>query len=147
MKDRGSAANLCDLEVDDLARFVDARGTLVPLELSLHIPFKPVSRFFFISDVPPGVARGAHAHRSCEQYLLCLSGSVSVKTSDGEQHREVRLSCGQGLHIPPLIFSSELFSDPEAVLGVFCSEPYDASDYIVELSDLVELRRIRNRQD
>ena len=38
-----------------------------------------------------GDARGTHAHRECEQFLVCLRGSVTALVDDGRTQREVLL--------------------------------------------------------
>lgn len=71
----------CGVEIVSLKKVEDARGDLVPIELDDKFPF-PVSRLFFITNVPNQRVRGEHAHRQCHQLLVSLQGSVSVAVDD-----------------------------------------------------------------
>ena len=52
-------------------------GKLTFIEVNNHVPFA-IKRVFDIYDVPTGGDRGAHAHYSLYQILICLSGSYDV---------------------------------------------------------------------
>jgi UDP-2-acetamido-3-amino-2,3-dideoxy-glucuronate N-acetyltransferase len=124
-----------------LPRFCERRGTLLPVELAQIVPF-PVVRLFIVLDVPPGEVRGAHAHKKCHQFFICVSGRITVVASDGLSERNFTLDAGRGLYLPPLIFASEIFNERGSVLGVCCDRSYDAADYIDNIS---ELRSFRER--
>ena len=81
-----TAGKVAGVELKQLTRAVDLRGSLVAGETSSEVPFTP-ERFFIVYDVPTREARGAHAHRECEQFLVCVTGSVHAVVDDGE-HRE-----------------------------------------------------------
>lgn len=108
----------------------DLRGSLAAVELGKDLPFVP-ERFFAVFDVPSRDVRGEHAHRVCEQVLVCLRGSVSCIVDDGERRAEVRLDRpDRGLYLPPMIWGTQYRYTDDAVLGVFASHAYDADDYI-----------------
>lgn len=110
----------------------DLRGSLTAIELTSELPFVPV-RFFAVFDVPSTDVRGAHAHRRCEQVLVCLRGSVACIVDDGVTREQVRLDRPSiGLYMPPMTWGTQYQYSPDAVLGVFASLPYDSSDYIRE---------------
>ncbi len=113
--------------------FVDLRGSLTSGDLpSDAVPFVP-ERWFFVYDVPSREVRGEHAHRVCHQFLICVSGQVVVALDDGTHRNEVVLDAPTvGLYVPPMTWSSQFRYDPQSVLLVFASHPYDASDYIRE---------------
>ncbi len=114
----------------DLRRADDLRGSLAAIELTSDLPFVP-QRFFAVFGVPSANVRGEHAHRTCEQVLVSLAGSVSVLVDDGTQRDEVQLAGPDaGLYIPPMVWGSQFHFSSDAVLGVFASRPYDANDYI-----------------
>ena len=54
----------------------DDRGQLVALEEFKDIPFK-IKRVYYMYDTVEGVTRGYHAHKSLEQILICIHGSLS----------------------------------------------------------------------
>jgi hypothetical protein len=123
-----------------LRLFADPRGVLVPIELAQSIPFK-VARFFWIFDVPPGGARGSHAHKLCHQYMICAVGSLRVEAFDGCTERSIALTAGQALHVPPALFTAERFDAPDTVLMVFCDRPYELGDYLTDREALAAYRR------
>jgi UDP-2-acetamido-3-amino-2,3-dideoxy-glucuronate N-acetyltransferase len=121
------------VHVQRFAEFTDLRGSLTAGEmLDGGIPFTP-RRWFLVYDVPSREVRGEHAHRLCEQFLVCVSGQVSVAVDDGEHRGEVLLDQPTlGVYIPPLVWASQFRYDLDSVLLVFASHPYDAGDYIRE---------------
>ena len=113
-----------------LNKVTDMRGSLVALEFSKDLPFIP-KRFFTVFGVPTRDVRGEHAHYKCEQFLVCLNGSVKAITDDGTSRNEVVLdSPEKGLYMPALTWGTQYAYSHDAVLAVFASELYDAADYI-----------------
>jgi acetyltransferase-like isoleucine patch superfamily enzyme/dTDP-4-dehydrorhamnose 3,5-epimerase-like enzyme len=109
---------------------VDLRGSLVAADFSTDLPFVP-RRAFTVFDVPTKNVRGEHAHRKCEQFLLCLAGSVSCLVDNGTTRQEFRLNKPDvGLYVPAMVWGSQYNYSPNAVLLVFASDEYDADDYI-----------------
>jgi UDP-2-acetamido-3-amino-2,3-dideoxy-glucuronate N-acetyltransferase len=119
----------------------DLRGSLTAAEFS-DLPFAP-QRLFTVFDVPSESVRGAHAHRVCSQFLVCLAGTVSCLVDDGSEREEIRLADSRvGLHIPPMIWGTQWKYTRDAVLLVLASHPYDPQDYIREYEEfLAELQR------
>lgn len=113
-----------------LPSFEDLRGTLVVGEFSIGLPFIP-RRFFIVSQVPTRQARGQHAHRRIEQFLVCLSGECSVALDDGVHRETVRLrNPTQGLYIPPMVWAVQYGFTSDARLMVLASHEYDSAEYI-----------------
>lgn len=107
-----------------------ARGRLVVGEFPSQLPFVPI-RFFVVSGVPTGEARGQHAHRDCHQFLVALKGSVTAEVWDGDGHRSYVLdSPAVGLHMPPMTFGMQHDYSLDAQLLVLASNPYDVEDYM-----------------
>lgn len=108
----------------------DMRGNLVARQMGDGLPFQP-QRCFLVYDVPTKELRGEHAHRRCEQLLVCVSGSVNVLCDDGEHRQELVLDSPEiGLHIGPMVWGTQYRYTKDAVLMVMASLPYDAADYI-----------------
>lgn len=119
----------------------DMRGSLAAVELARDLPFVP-ARFFAVYGVPSRDVRGEHAHRSCEQVLIALAGAVTCLVDDGERRAEVRLdSPDVALHMPAMVWGSQFHYTPDAVLGVFASEPYDPADYVRDYEEFRVLAR------
>jgi acetyltransferase-like isoleucine patch superfamily enzyme len=111
--------------------FVDLRGALTAGEAPGEaIPF-PINRWFLVYDVPSREVRGEHAHRECHQFLVAVSGQISVAVDDGRHRREVVLdSPSLGLYVPPMVWASEFGYEKNSSLLVLASHRYDADDYI-----------------
>jgi hypothetical protein len=116
----------------DLPKINDRQGNLTFVEGDHHVPFD-VQRVFYIYDVPSGADRGAHAHRTLHQVLVCISGSFDVLVDDGFEQATFTLNRPwRGLHVPPMIWASEASFAPGTVCLVLTSAPFDEKDYIRE---------------
>lgn len=124
---------------------LDPRGSLMALEYSA-VPFVP-QRSFAVMGVPSEELRGQHAHRKLHQFLICLTGGVSVMIDNGEVQDEVRLDCPNlGLHIPPMVWGVQYRYSADAVLLVLASAPYDDLDYIRDYEDFLDAKSALSSQ-
>lgn len=124
-----------------LNKAIDMRGSLVAGDIESQIPFHP-ERFFVVYDVPSTELRGAHAHHECEQFLVCLSGSVNAIVDDGVHRAEYVLDRPDlGLYMPPMTWGTQYRYSENAVLLVLASHLYDGADYIRTYGDFIELAR------
>lgn len=122
-----------------LDRRADARGELLVAELTQLVPFE-CRRLFMVHQVPPGAARGGHAHRACHQLLLAAHGRVTVDVDDGVHQASFVLDDpGQALYLPPLTWGVQRDYSADAALLVLASHAYDPADYI---HDLAEFRAV-----
>lgn len=116
----------------------DLRGNLSVGEFEREIPFRP-KRYFLVLDVPTAETRGEHAHKACEQFLICVKGSCSVVADNGRVREEFRLDTPcDGLYLPPRVWGIQYKYSPDAVLLVFASHYYDAADYIRDYNEFIE---------
>lgn len=124
-----------DVTLHRLKQIHDLRGNLSVGEFPTDIPFAP-KRYFLVFKVPSKETRGAHAHRRCHQFLICVNGSCSVVADDGVHRAEVFLdSPNKGVYLPPMIWGTQYNYSNDAVLLVFSSDYYEADDYIRDYSD------------
>ena len=124
-----------------LQEIQDMRGTLTVCQWNQQLPFSP-RRVFFLHGVPNENVRGAHAHKECDQALVCFNGSVNVLLDDGQRREEVILdSSTTGLLIPAGIWATQYRYSSNAMLVVFASHDYDADDYIRNYEDFLTFRR------
>lgn len=124
----------------------DLRGSLVAGSTGDQVPFVP-QRFFTVYDVPTKDVRGEHAHRVCEQFLVCMSGSVSVVVDDGADREEFVLDDpGFGVYMPPMTWGTQYKYSEDAVLLVLASHLYDPHDYIRDYGEFVEEAARRRRE-
>jgi UDP-2-acetamido-3-amino-2,3-dideoxy-glucuronate N-acetyltransferase len=118
----------------------DLRGSLAVLELASDLPFVP-QRFFTVFGVPSEHVRGEHAHRLCDQVLVCLAGSVMVLVDDGDRRSEVELADPSlALYIPAMVWGSQFRFSSDAVLAVFASRPYEPEDYMRDYGEYLAVR-------
>lgn len=121
-----------------LRKAMDMRGSLVAAEFS-DLPFQP-RRTFVVYGVPSKEVRGEHAHRECEQFLICLNGSVTVLADNGVERREFVLDDPSvGIHLKPMTWGTQYKYSPGAVLMVFASHEYDDADYIRDYDEFIQL--------
>jgi hypothetical protein len=129
-----------DCSIVTLPRIKDRRGNITPIHNSIEIPFS-IKRVFYLYDVPGGESRGAHAHNKCHQFLIAASGSFEVLLDDGRTQRLVQLNRPYlGLHVPPMIWASEINFSSGAICLVLASEQYSAEDYIREYDQFKVLK-------
>jgi UDP-2-acetamido-3-amino-2,3-dideoxy-glucuronate N-acetyltransferase len=119
----------------------DARGDLLAVDFNVFTFFRPV-RIFYVYNVPNGNVRGEHAHHRCSQFLIAVSGSLSVFLDDGKKKSEIVLNTPTlGLLIPPEVWAVQYKFSNDAVLAVLASDPYDPNDYIRTYSDFEKLAK------
>jgi acetyltransferase-like isoleucine patch superfamily enzyme/dTDP-4-dehydrorhamnose 3,5-epimerase-like enzyme len=130
----------------ELTKASDPRGSLIAADLDTEFPFVP-RRFFAVYDVPSEDLRGAHAHRRCEQLLVCLRGSLRAIVDDGRNRHEVVLDRpDRALYMPPMIWGTQYRYSTDGVLGVFASLPYDDTDYIRDYDEFLVAARKGNAE-
>ncbi len=108
----------------------DKYGHLTPIEFRNDIPFE-IKRIYYITRVDQGVIRGFHSHRKLHQVLICINGSVKIKTKNPIEEEVFELNDPAiGLYIGTYVWR-EMFDFTEgSVLLVLASECYDEQDYI-----------------
>lgn len=128
-----------DCSIISLPSIKNRAGNITPLQNGVEVPFD-IRRVFYLYDVPGGESRGAHAHKECHQFLVAASGSFEVLLDDGRIQRLVQLNRpSMGLHIPPMIWASEINFSSGAICLVMASERYSAEDYIREYGEYLQL--------
>lgn len=127
--------------ISRLPKITDIRGSLTVGEFERSIPFS-VKRYFMVFDVPSKEVRGEHAHFQCHQFLICIKGSCSVVVDSGEIREEYLLDRPDiGIYLPPMVWGAQYKYTSDAVLLVFASHYYDASDYIREYDQFLDIKR------
>ena len=135
----GVAARVRGVRLFELPFISDPRGNLTVGEFERTIPFRP-KRYFMTFDVPDARMRGEHAHRECEQFLVCVRGSCAVVVDDGSRREEFLLDRPTlGIHVPPMIWATEYKHTSDSTLMVFASHYYDPGDYIRDYREFLEL--------
>ena len=118
----------------DLPRFADARGILTSLEV---VPFDVRNVFLLHSVVSE---RGGHAHRKTHQLIVPVSGSFTVRASDGWDSVDYELpDPGRALYAPPMHWLRLHDFTPSAVCLVLTDMAHDDADYVRDWNEFVAL--------
>lgn len=116
----------------------DERGQLVSLEQFKDIPFS-IKRVYFMYETAQGVVRGNHAHKSLQQILVCIHGSVKILLDNGKEKKVIPLERPyEGLYVSNNMWREMYDFSEDAVLLVLASELYDESDYIRDYDEFIE---------
>jgi dTDP-4-dehydrorhamnose 3,5-epimerase-like enzyme len=112
-----------------IKEFADSRGVLMAINFS-SMDFHP-KRVFFVKDVPVGMVRGGHAHKTVTQVLICVKGEIEVilHTSENKYTKEI-IYPGEWVMVPPMVWDTQKFLSEDALLAVLCSKEYMEDDYI-----------------
>jgi len=119
----------------------DGRGNLFFLELA-SILFVP-KRLFIVDSVPDGMVRGNHAHRTGQQFLICIKGIVEIFLDNGKENKVVKLFPGNALFHDKLEWAKQKYFD-NAVLLSICSTEYNPDDYITDYDEFIKVVRNEN---
>lgn len=125
------------IEINSL---VDFRGSLDVAELSALNDFV-VKRVYYISNVPKGEERGAHAHKSLKQVFFAINGSFTLKVTDGVNFDSVQINAhSYGYYLPSGFWRDLSDFSQDAICLVLASEFYDPTDYIYTIDEFREWR-------
>ena len=130
-----------DCKIVELPKFLDARGNLSFAENYKQIPFE-IKRTYWIYDVPGGEARGGHAFKLNQEFIVALSGAFDVVVDDGEQKKIFSLNRSYyGLYVPAGLWRTmENFSTNSFALE-FGSTHYEPEDYIRDYEQYLTMKR------
>ncbi len=113
-----------------LSSFSDSRGRLSFVDFN-SLRGLDIKRIFTISNIPPGVIRGNHAHKSCTQLLHAVVPDILLELDGSNYSIQVKMDTPDViLVIPPKIWVKFSASSPKSVLNVLATEFYDKDDYI-----------------
>ena len=127
-----------DCNIINLQKIADPRGNLTFIEGNRHVPFD-IKRVFYLYDVPGGADRGGHALKTCQQFLIAMSGSFDVILKDGAKESRIHLNRSYyGLLITPMIWREMDNFSSGSVCLVVASENYDATDYIRDFGEFMK---------
>jgi len=124
-----------DCKLIELPRYLDARGNLSFVEQLSHIPFE-IKRTYWIYDVPGGEARGGHAFKENQEFIVALSGSFDVILDDGIEKKTYHLNRSYyGLYVPKGYWREMDNFSTNSLALVLSSTKYDVNDYIRDYED------------
>jgi hypothetical protein len=124
----------------NLPRILDERGNLTFFQDNDQIPFA-MRRSYWIYDVPGGEARGGHAFRSQQEFIVALSGSFDLILHDGEKEQRFHLNRSYyGLYIPRMIWREMDNFSTNSLAFVVSDMLYDEQDYIRDFDQFKQLK-------
>jgi hypothetical protein len=118
----------------------DKRGDLSVIDFTEFSPFTP-QRIFWITNVPPAVARGGHAHLKCSQFFVATGDQISIELDNGAAKATIELDSQDfGLLVDSMFWANISFRSSNSLLLVLASMNYDPRDYIHDYRTFCELR-------
>jgi WxcM-like, C-terminal len=121
--------SLQECHLIDLPKIKDERGNLTFIEPDRHVPFD-IRRVFYLYDVPGGSLRAGHALKSCQQFIIAISGSFDVVLDDGSSRQRFHLNRSHyGLYVTALTWREIDNFSSNSVCLVLASASYSESDY------------------
>lgn len=127
------------IQIIQLPKILDKRGNLSVIEEWKDIPFK-IARTYWIYDVPGGEARGGHAYKENQEFIVALSGSFDVILDDGKERKTYPLNRSYyGLYVPKGIWREMNNFSTNSLALILASTPYDAGDYIYDYEQFKSL--------
>lgn len=127
-------------QIIDLPKFLDARGNLSFVEQGNHIPFE-IRRTYWLYDVPGGEARGGHAYKENQEFIVALSGSFDVVLDDGNEKKAFTLNRSYyGLYVPKGLWREMENFSTNSLAMVLSSTDYDANDYIRDYDEFLKFK-------
>lgn len=126
----------------DLPKHIDPRGNLTVVEQLENVPFG-IARVYWTYDIPAGERRGGHAHRTCEEVIIAVSGSFDVVLDNGLGVKEVHHLNHpyQGLYVGTNIWRTLEDFSSGAVCLVLASELFDENEYIYDYDEFLSLTK------
>lgn len=128
-------------KIIQLPKIQDSRGNLSFFETPENLPFE-IKRTYWIYDVPGGEARGSHAFKEQQEFIIALSGSFDVILNDGKKEYKFQLNRSYyGLYIPKMFWRSlDNFSTNSLAL-IVSDRFFNEEDYI---RDFDKFKLIKN---
>lgn len=115
-------------------------GFLTSVSAFSEVPFG-IKRVFFLKNMSPSASRGNHANIQNQVVLIALKGEFEVVLHDGQAQANFILNDSAcGLLVREFIWREIKNFSSDAICMVICSEAYDPSDYITDLTHFVNLK-------
>lgn len=131
-----------DCKIVDIRKYTDNRGYLSVVEGNVDVPFE-IKRMYYLYMVPEE-ARGAHAHKTLQQFMIATSGSVHITMDDGHEKKTFILDRPwKGLMVIPGLWRDLDNFSGGTVLTVLASNHYDESDYIRDYDEFLRYKGVK----
>lgn len=126
----------------NLPKLEDPRGNLSFFENDNQIPFN-IARTYWIYDVPGGQARGGHAFKEQQEFIIAMSGSFNVTVDNGLIKETFFLNRSYyGLYIPSGLWRSMDNFSTNSLALVVSSTHFSESDYIRDYKEFLKYKEL-----
>lgn len=133
--------NIFEAKIIDLPKILDKRGNLSIIEEYKNIPFK-IERTYWIYDVPGGQARGGHAYKENQEFIVALSGSFDVTLDDGTEKKMFSLNRSYyGLYVPKGLWREMNNFSTNSLALILASTKFDPNDYIYDYQKFIAINQ------
>lgn len=129
-----------DCRIIDLGKHHGATGNLTVVENGKVLNFD-TKRVFFIYDIPGGVSRGGHAHKTLRELITAAAGSFEVRVCDGRKERTFHLNHpSKALLLPEGVWEELGNFSSGAIALVLASTTFHPEDYIRDYEQFIEYK-------
>lgn len=129
-----------DCRIVELGKHHGATGNLTVVENG-KIEHFDTKRVFFIYDIPAGVSRGGHSHKTLRELIIAASGSFEVYVNDGKSEKSFTLNNpSKALLLPAGVWEELRNFSSGAVALVLASIPYKPTDYIRDFQEFIKYK-------
>ena len=130
-----------DCRIVELGKHHGATGNLTVVDNGKVENFD-TKRVFFIYDIPGGVSRGGHSHKTLRELIVATSGSFEVYVNDGRKDRSFLLNHpSKALLLPAGVWEELRNFSSGAVALVLASIPYTPEDYIRDFDQFLKYKQ------
>lgn len=100
-----------------------------------NIPFA-IKRVYWITSNQGDEIRGEHAHKSCQQLMVCIDGELHITLEDvGGNKKAYSLTHPNDMVLIPPGYWCKIEYKKDAVVLILASHEYDEGDYIRDYQD------------
>ena len=130
-----------DCRIIELGKHHGATGNITVVENGKVIDFD-IKRVFYIYDIPGGVTRGAHAHKTLRELIVAATGSFEVRVFDGEREKVFLLNHpSKALDLPCGVWEELRNFSSGSVALVLASTPHMPEDYFRDIDEFLKYRK------
>lgn len=130
-----------DCRIVELGKHHGATGNLTVVDNGKVENFD-TKRVFFIYDIPGGVSRGGHSHKTLRELIVATSGSFEVYVNDSKEERSFLLNHpSKALLLPAGVWEELRNFSSGAVALVLASIPYTPEDYIRNFDEFLKYKQ------
>ena len=130
-----------DCRIIELGKHHGATGNIIVVENGRVIDFD-IKRIFYIYDIPGGVTRGAHAHKTLRELIVAATGSFEVRVFDGEREKVFQLNHpSKALYLPCGVWEELRNFSSGSIALVLASTPYTPEDYFRDFDEFLKYRK------